>query len=188
MRLYYLRHGYEYSDTYMTHDLSVLAHIAFDQLLEPTSSATPATTASNTSASTTSIPTEISTSTAITPPTSATSAAPSTPSTSSPLPPAKATASEARSTLILAAKGLNDQARNYYMPFVLFHILLNKMSASDRDILCALANVRKESTAMSKERARHVQAQYPVGLVNLMNHPEKELMGNLIKQYTGLEI
>ena len=74
------------------------------------------------------------------------------------------------------------------MPFVLFHILLGKMSASDRDILCTLASVRKESTAMSKERARHVQAQYPVGLINLVNHPEKELMGNLIKQYTGLEI
>lgn len=138
IRLYYLRHGYEYSDTYMTHDLTVLAFMALARA-----------------------GTTLSTETDV---------------------------EETRSTLILAAKGLNEQGRNYYMPFTLFHILLEQMSARDLDVLYTLTNIRKESVGVSKERAKHVQAQYPVNVVNMISHPEKERISDLIKHYAGLAI
>ena len=42
---------------------------------------------------------------------------------------------EARSTLILAAKELYNQGANYYLPYVLFQIIERKMSPKDREML-----------------------------------------------------
>jgi len=152
IRLYYLRHGYEQSDTFMAHALCVLSFMVLSKI--------------------NSIP----------------SAIRDTPSTTTHPDPAPELLAAARSTLILAAKGLSDQARNYYMPFTVFHLVLNKMAPEDVDILYTLANVRRTSLGMSQEHAKHVQGLYPVEVVSMVNHPEKSRMGDLIREYAGLAL
>ncbi|KAK0653055.1 nitrate assimilation regulatory protein nirA [Cercophora newfieldiana] len=139
-RLYYLRHGYEHSDSFMGHALYVLSFMAISKINSPPPSLQPDTL------------------------------------------------DIARSTLILSAKGLNEQARNYYMPFTVFHLVLKNMAPQDQDILYTLANVRRESVGMSQERAKHVQALYPIEVVSMVNHPEKKRMGDLIREYAGLAL
>ena len=72
VRLYCLRHGYGYANTYLTHHLTVLAFMSIAQLKSMTPTTSPADAAS----------------------------APSI--------------KDARSAMFLAAKGLHDQAKNYY--------------------------------------------------------------------------
>src|ERR1700759_5378659 len=86
MRMYYLRHGFARSDTYLAHDLAVLAFMAQDRLKLLSSSEADDSPAS---------------------------------------------VEDTRSTLILAAKGLHDQAENYYFDLILFHIVHNAMSPED---------------------------------------------------------
>ena len=145
LRLYYLRHGFEHSDIYITHHLQVLAFMALDQLrsTEPKS--------------------------------------PDPPSETSRL-------DDVRSALILAAKGLSDQGRNYYTPFALFHIVRSEMSTEDVDTLYKWINIRREDDEASKVRAKHVLAQYPVNLVNMTDHPEKQRLGEVIKKYANLAL
>src|SRR6202000_2793882 len=38
---------------------------------------------------------------------------------------------DARSTLFLAAKGLNEQGKNYYLTYVLFRVLVQEMDPAD---------------------------------------------------------
>ena len=145
LRLYYLRHGFEHSDIYITHHLQVLAFMALEQLrsTEPKSTDAPA---------------EVS------------------------------RLEDVRSALILAAKGLSDQGRNYYTPFALFHIVRSEMSTEDVDTLYKWINIRREDDGASKVRAKHVLAQYPVNLVNMTEHPEKQRLGDVIKKYASLAL
>jgi len=146
-RLYYLRHGYEQTDSFMSHALYVLSFMAVSKVHSVSESI------KDTAADS-----------------------------------ARDNLDVARSTLILAAKGLNDQARNYYMPFTVFHLVLKNMAPQDLDILYTLANVRRESVGMSQERAKHVQALYPIEVVSMVNHPDRKRMGDLIKEYAGLAL
>lgn len=145
LRLYYLRHGFEYSDTYMTHEMTVLAFIALDQLKSLGSKSDRSSKASSGS-------------------------------------------DDIRSTLLLAAKGLSDQGKNYYMPFTLFHIVRNEMDTENVDILYKWMNVRQDDDATSQVRARHVQAQYPVNTINVTDHPERQRLGDVIKKYAELAL
>ena len=167
MRLYYLRHGFEYSDTYLTHHLAILAFMTSGQMkrIDGTSGAD-----LNGSAS--------------------------TPAPASGLPNGfdedndngHDHEDDIRSTMILAAKGLSDQGRNYYTPLALSQVLRREMSEADADALYKWINVRRDddTDATSHGRAKHVQAQYPVGLVNLADDPEKQRLGNIIKKYADL--
>jgi hypothetical protein len=140
MRLYYLHHGFESSDTYMAHDLDVLAYMANAQLK----------------------------------------------STSSSNDHLMEGLDDARSTLILAAKGLNDQGRSYYLPYTLFRVLLEEMDPEDVNVMKTFINLRKEDNESNKLRANQVHAQYPVNIVRMVDNPESRRLSNLMKQYPGL--
>ncbi|KAK4450362.1 nitrate assimilation regulatory protein nirA [Podospora aff. communis PSN243] len=153
-RLYYLRHGYEHADSFISHALTVLSFVAIS-----TVTAAQQQEQHDSRESTPSSDTQH-----------------------------EITLDVARSTLILAAKGLSEQARNYYMPYTVLHLVLKNMAPQDLDILYTLANVRRESVGMSQERAKHVQALYPIEVVSMVNHPEKKRMGELIREYAGLAL
>lgn len=93
-----------------------------------------------------------------------------------------------RSTLLLAAKGLGDQGRNYYLPFTLFHVINGQMSEEDTALLHQFMTSWKEDGNLKQVRARHVQAQYPCDIVKITNYPDSKRLGNLIKQYADLAI
>lgn len=203
VRLYYLRHGYEYANTYLTHHLTVLAFNAITQLAlaapPPTASTPNSDDSASASASTTNAPAPASN----TVPTSTSTPSTSSPSNSTtntssacnaPNPTTRSpncsspTTDEARSALLLAAKGLHDQARNYYTPLTLFHLVRSQMSVRDENILLGLTTAGVESEQLARQRARYVQAQYPVAVVSMVNHPDKGRLEDLVREYAGLAI
>ncbi|KAF2096473.1 nitrate assimilation regulatory protein nirA [Rhizodiscina lignyota] len=143
IRLYYLRHGFESSDTYMAHSLTVMAFMALSQLKQLASSSDPLSMLKR---------------------------------------------EDARASLILAAKGLSDQGRNYYFPYTLFHVVKAATESEDLELLYKSVNLRKENTGWDKLRAKHVQAQYPCNILSITDFREEQRLSNLIKEYADLAL
>ncbi|OAQ69979.1 nitrate assimilation regulatory protein nirA [Pochonia chlamydosporia 170] len=143
MRLYYLRHGYETSDTYLTHTLAVMAFMSLGQL----SSAV----ASTDSVSLNDI-------------------------------------EDLRSTVYLAAKGLVDQGKNYYIPYTLFEVIKRQLSPDDVNKLLGFLDVRESGYGSSRLRTEHIQAQYPVNILDMADHPDKKRLGNMIREFADMAL
>lgn len=137
MRLYFLRHGYEYSDTYLTHTLAVLAFMALERLrstVDPDES------------------------------------------------------EDVRSTIYLTAKGLADQGKNYFIPSTLFEVLRSQMSPDDVTTLLSFLDLPNRNSVSSRLRIEHIQAEYPVNIVDMTDHPEKRRLGKMIKDFASLNV
>jgi hypothetical protein len=142
-RLYYLRHGFEIADAYMTHNLTVLAFMTLNRM---TQSSQPAESGKH--------PSE----------------------------------EDKRSTLILAAKGLDDQGKSYYLPYTLLHAVQKQMKSEDVDVLCRFVHRQRDKLLSGPLRARYVHAQYPVNIVDMTEHPDDKRLGSLIQEYANLAI
>lgn len=160
MRLYYLRHGYEYANTYLTHNLTVLAFTTFAQLASAVSTAGSVEPQCD-----------------LEPEDGPEKESTTTPSTE-----------DARSAVILAATGLCDQGKNYYAPLPLLQLVLSRLGESDQSLLHTLVDVGQESANVARQRPRHGRAQFSVAVISIINHPEKVRLGGLVKQYAGLAI
>lgn len=93
---------------------------------------------------------------------------------------------EARSTLILAAKALADQGRNYYLPRALFDIVEHEMSPSDRDVLRQHVTVAVLSGESLQTRHNDISSQFPVGVSQHIDIEEKRRLDHLKKEITGM--
>jgi hypothetical protein len=93
---------------------------------------------------------------------------------------------EVRSSLILAAKGLHDQGRSWYLPHSVFQLVRNAMSPEDCDILERFANVSLKDEAGDSAmsfRIEYAQSQYPLDLAKPHDtDPDTRRLGNLLKQ------
>lgn len=141
LRLFYLRHGFDRSDMYMTHFLSHLAFLGLERL----------------------------------------KALQCTDSTSS-----IEELNDAQSTAILAAKGLHDQGKNWYLPYTIFHMICKEMGPDELDILHQYTSVRKDDLSTDKLRIRHVQCQYPVKVFNSSDDPEHLRLEELVHRYADM--
>jgi hypothetical protein len=95
---------------------------------------------------------------------------------------------DTRGTLILAAKGLYDQGKNYFMSDTVSHVLRNQMAHGDLAILAQYCTTMNEDPALQAARARHVKAQYPLNIVNMTSDPEARRLENMVKQYEHLAV
>lgn len=86
---------------------------------------------------------------------------------------------DVRATLILTAKGLSDQGRNYYLSETIFYIIEDQMSSEDTELLRKFVHVRKEDNEARWQRAKHSQSQIPLDVVKITEHPEDKLLGDL---------
>ncbi|PMB70555.1 Nitrogen assimilation transcription factor nirA [Beauveria bassiana] len=93
-----------------------------------------------------------------------------------------------RNTLILAAKGLHDQGKNYFMSATISRVLQSQMAPEDLDIVSQYCTSHSEQPTVQQARAEHVKAQYPLNIVNMSDVPEEQRLGNMIKQYEELAI
>lgn len=107
--------------------------------------------------------------------------APDTPSSSNEL-------KEMQSTLILAAKGLHDQGKNYYLSYTVFHMLCNEMGSEELNIMCQYASIPKEDLSTSKLRAKHVQGHYPINVLNYADDPKQQRLAELAQQYENMAL
>lgn len=95
---------------------------------------------------------------------------------------------EARSTLILAQKGLHDQGKNYFLPWALFQIVEQEMRPEDRDALYESVMILKEQSEALKLREKYMSSQYPVGLDKLDEPPGGRQLSQLTKGFTELAV
>jgi hypothetical protein len=83
------------------------------------------------------------------------------------------------STVILCAKGLREQGRNYYLCEAVFRMVRDAMDPSDVSIL-------RESTKIEEEEerkelmARHINSDWPITTVSVAQDPEDHRLDNLI--------
>ena len=141
MRLYYLRHGFEASDTHILRCLVTLSLMSMAELKALTSSSTTSSLAA---------------------------------------------IDDVRATLILAAKGLHDQGRGYYVSQILYRTTENQMSAEDAKLMWKFVGVRKEESEAEQLRANHVKSQFPVNIVKITDDPETQWLSDMMKKFSEI--
>jgi hypothetical protein len=93
---------------------------------------------------------------------------------------------EARSTLILAAKGLADQGKNYYLPRALFTIVENEMVSMDKNALRQFVTVQEDDKESLQERQEYISSRYPVGEWTVRDEKSTRRLDILVKEYLEL--
>lgn len=95
-------------------------------------------------------------------------------------------AEEARSTLILAAKALADQGRNYYLPRALLEIVETEMVSMDKDALRQYVTVHEDDCESLRERNKHISSRYPVGEWSVRADLNKRRLDVLAREFVEL--
>jgi len=99
-----------------------------------------------------------------------------------------AAADDVRATLILTAKGLCDQGRNYYLSETIYYVVESRLSPEDAELMRKFVHIRKEDSEARHQRARHLQSQILVDVVKITEHPENKSLSNLINQYADMAL
>jgi hypothetical protein len=95
--------------------------------------------------------------------------------------PSKQELDDARSTVLLAAKGLNEQGKNYYLTYILFRVFVQEMDSADVGIMKTFLSIRRGDREADQLRSKHVHAQYPVNIERLGDDPDSQRLCNLVK-------
>jgi hypothetical protein len=92
-----------------------------------------------------------------------------------------------RATLILCAKGLRDQGRNFYLSELVFRILRDKMNPVDVKLLKDWAQIKDEE---KRERlmAEHVYGEYPVNVEGITSDPTERRLHRLLASMGDLKL
>ncbi|KAI1777970.1 hypothetical protein F4818DRAFT_447889 [Hypoxylon cercidicola] len=103
-----------------------------------------------------------------------------------------------RSTLILCAKGLYDQGRNYHIAVLVYRLLRDRMKAGDLDllrthVLSAPASSSSPTTADAADddpplMMQYVQAQWLVPIETKSADPSRRTLDYLLREYEKLSI
>ncbi|KXX81374.1 Nitrogen assimilation transcription factor nirA [Madurella mycetomatis] len=144
-RLYYLRHGFDYGDTFLGHPLNQLAFISLNKILAAANANTPSNTFD---------------------------------------------LDAARSTLILAAKGLHDQGKSHFLSRVALEMLKIQMGPVERDMLGkVIGEVEEDTTKKLQELQiiRGVKSKFVPSAVSIADDPEVHRLGYLVSRYMRLE-
>lgn len=95
---------------------------------------------------------------------------------------------EARSTLILAAKGLSDQGKNYFFALALFQIIRSEMTDDDLDVLHRFVTLNNDDLDSHMLRTKHIRAQYPVDIIKMTENHDVRRLSNLIERYSDMRL
>jgi hypothetical protein len=90
---------------------------------------------------------------------------------------------DARSTLILAAKGLYDQSKNWHMCRTIFQIVTDSMTKEDLELLDRFARVTINDGEAPDARIQHITTGYPLDIASPDEEDvEARKIGNVLKQ------
>lgn len=93
---------------------------------------------------------------------------------------------EARSTLVLGTKGLDEQGANYYLPLAVLRVIQNEMWPEDRNLLQQYIKQREEDEETRQQRETYMRSQYPVGLNTLTRRSDGRRLDRLQKGFVTL--
>ncbi|KAF5571266.1 C6 transcription factor [Fusarium phyllophilum] len=91
-----------------------------------------------------------------------------------------------QSTLVLALKGLRDQANASYLAVTTFRLLEGMVKQRDTRLLQGLADVVQEKESVKALIASHVKSQFPINVVSMTEDPEQRRVGALVTAYKEL--
>lgn len=66
--------------------------------------------------------------------------------------------------------------------------LLCQLSPDDLNILLNSLSLRDEKDGSSQLRVEHIQAQYPVNIVDMTDHSDGARVGSMIQQFVGIAL
>ncbi|KAM6513136.1 hypothetical protein FALCPG4_015606 [Fusarium falciforme] len=75
----------------------------------------------------------------------------------------------AKSTFIIAQKGLTDQGKSYYVPQTMSNTVLTEDSYPSQ----GHTNVEQEGEAEAKKREEHMEGQCPLDVLDISKNPEQ---------------
>lgn len=92
-----------------------------------------------------------------------------------------------RSTLLLSAKGLQEQGRNYYLGEVMSRIIRDEAACFDPTLVVHSADTEdeEEDTAVILQR---IHSQWPVGSISIADDPDKQRIENLINNIADMDL
>lgn len=93
-----------------------------------------------------------------------------------------------RSTVYLVAKGLRDQGRCYRLAEVVFRMMRDAMSSSDRQYLDTITNVSADEGETRSLITQHTHSAWPINIISINDDPEKNRLGELVKRAETLEV
>lgn len=93
-----------------------------------------------------------------------------------------------RSTIYLVAKGLRDQGRCYHLAEVVFRMMRDAMSSSDRQYLDTITNIEPDEDEKMSLISQHTHSVWPINLMSINEDPEKKRLGELVKLADDLEL
>jgi hypothetical protein len=92
-----------------------------------------------------------------------------------------------RATLILCAKGLRDQGRNFFLSELVFRILRDKMNPVDVKLLKDWAHI-KDKEKREHSMMEHVQGEYPVNVESITSDPTDHRLSSLLGSMGDLKL
>jgi hypothetical protein len=97
----------------------------------------------------------------------------------------RATRKAILSTIILCAKGLHEQGRNYYLAEATFRMMREHMGPRDSTTLLRFTPSRGEEQGMALV-AKNIMSDWPINIVSVADNPEDRRMDTLMRAYSGL--
>ena len=92
-----------------------------------------------------------------------------------------------RATLILCAKGLRDQGRNFFLSELVFRILQDKMNPVDVKLLKDWARIKGEDKR-EKSMLEHVHSEYSVNVKSISSDPTDRRLNRLLQSMGELKL
>ena len=92
-----------------------------------------------------------------------------------------------RATLILCAKGLRDQGRNFFLSELVFRILRDRMNPADVKLLEDWAHIKDEDSR-EKSMIEHAYSEYPVNVEAITSDPTDQRLHRLLQSMGDLNL
>jgi hypothetical protein len=94
----------------------------------------------------------------------------------------------AKTTLLIAQKGLSDQGRGYYLPKRVLQDVLSRMTPSDANVLQSFITIQQEGPEVIEERKIHMESHCPPDIIHIANDPDRQQHDNWIRRFTKLTV
>ncbi|RFU81800.1 zn2-c6 fungal-type dna-binding domain [Trichoderma arundinaceum] len=91
------------------------------------------------------------------------------------------------STVILCAKGLRDQGRNYYIGEAIFTILRDSLDAGSLHLLREFVILGDEKEERKEIVAQQINSVYPVNIFSIADNPDYHRLESLVQSYLALD-
>ncbi|KAJ9419209.1 hypothetical protein QL093DRAFT_2355976 [Fusarium oxysporum] len=74
------------------------------------------------------------------------------------------------------------------IPSTLFEVIRHQMSPEDVITLLSFLNLPNRNSLFARIRTKHIQAEYPVDIVDMTHHLDKNRLGNMIEDFKSLNV